>query len=383
MIAVISDDFTGAAEIAGIAVRNGYTAVIDTTVNTGYSCDVLVIATNTRSISAVEAEIQIKKITQDLLKIKPEFIYKKTDSILRGNVSCELKAQMEVEEKKKVLLIPANPILNRKIVEGIYYINGIPLMESDFFGKDLKLGKSSNVLDMLGNDCNLKATCISLDQNMPDDGINIGNTGTSGDLLDWVDILHKSILPAGGAGFFNAILQKKKGDRKQISSSFNFGIKALYVCGSNYQPSREVVEKAKKSGASVFYMPEGILCENDITSVVESWAGEIVSAFKKNDKIIIAIDKLECKEATKTADEIGEVFSLVVKLILEQMSLDELLIEGGATAYSIMQYLGYQKFYPEQEFSQGVIRMKIEQVKEMYLTLKPGSYQWNEAVWKF
>jgi uncharacterized protein YgbK (DUF1537 family) len=59
------------------------------------------------------------------------------------------------------------------------------------------------------------------------------------------------------------------------------------------------------------------------------------------------------------------------------------LIEGGATAYSIIEHLEYKKFYPEQELAQGVIRMKIDQKKEMYLTLKPGSYQWTESIWKF
>ena len=79
MIAVISDDFTGAAEIGGIGIRNGFSVTIDTSVNSNYNCEVLVIATNTRSLSRIEAQKQIRQITKELLALKPDFIYKKTD----------------------------------------------------------------------------------------------------------------------------------------------------------------------------------------------------------------------------------------------------------------------------------------------------------------
>ena len=79
MIAVISDDFTGAAEIGGIALRNGFSVTLDTSVNANYNCDILVIATNTRSLCKIEAQKQIKEVTEKLLELNPEFIYKKTE----------------------------------------------------------------------------------------------------------------------------------------------------------------------------------------------------------------------------------------------------------------------------------------------------------------
>ena len=49
MIVVIADDLTGAAEIAGIAWRNGLLVrMIMRLTRTIPTCDVLVIATNTR-----------------------------------------------------------------------------------------------------------------------------------------------------------------------------------------------------------------------------------------------------------------------------------------------------------------------------------------------
>jgi len=110
MIAVIADDFTGAAEIGGVGIRNGFRVVIDTKVDSNLETDILIIATDTRSQNAEQAIALIKKTTLDLLALKPDFIYKKMDSILRGNVGDELLAQLSVSGIERALLVPANPV---------------------------------------------------------------------------------------------------------------------------------------------------------------------------------------------------------------------------------------------------------------------------------
>lgn len=383
MIAVISDDFTGAAEIGGIGIRNGFSVTIDTSVDANYNCDILVIATNTRSLCKIEAQKQIKEVTEDLLKLHPDLIYKKTDSLLRGKIGEELDVQLAVSGKKKVLLVPANPAMNRTIVDGIYYVNKIPLMESNFFGSEFDKRTTSNVLDMIGGDYKNQSFSISLGQDIPREGFIIGNTPTNEDLTAWANLIDESILPAGGASFFNAILRKIKKEKRAIAKTLSFGNKALYVCGSNHLPSREVVRKVKEAGGSVLYMPKSIFCKDDYEGIIQDWADEIILAIEKENKVIIAIDTLECDSVGGVPNKIEKIFATVVKKVLEKVILEELLIEGGATAYSIIEHLEYKKFYPEQELAQGVIRMRIEQVKKMHLTLKPGSYQWTESIWEF
>lgn len=281
-----------------------------------------------------------------------------------------------------MLLVPANPLLQRTIVDGIYYVNEIPLMESNFGGDDFK-GNTSNVLDMIGSNYKHQSFSISLGQEIPCEGFIIGNTPTNEDMMGWANLIDETMLPAGGASFFNAILNKIKSERKKAVSSLAFGKKALYLCGSNYQPSREVVKKAKENGACVSYMPSTIFSVDNYEGIIQKWSDEIIKIIQKKDKVVIAIDELECKGVANVSNKINYIFGVLVKKILEKVTLEELLIEGGETAYSIIEHLGYKKFYPEQELSQGVIRMEIEQTSKMHLTLKPGSYQWTESVWEF
>ncbi|MDB5190444.1 MAG: four-carbon acid sugar kinase family protein, partial [Segetibacter sp.] len=113
MIAVIADDLTGAAELGGIGLKYGLKAEIATEVDVNTKAELLIISANTRSIKEDDAVGKIKQITTDLLALHPKFIYKKIDSVLRGHVVAELKAQMEVMQAHRALIVPANPSLNR------------------------------------------------------------------------------------------------------------------------------------------------------------------------------------------------------------------------------------------------------------------------------
>src|SRR5690554_6788053 len=150
MIAVIADDFTGASEIGGIGIRRGYKVVIDTQVVENIQADILIIATDTRSQDFQESRVLIAKITTELMRLQPEFIYKKFDSILRGNVGEELMAQLQASQMRRALLVPANPGLHRTIEDGVYYYHGVPLNESSFSEGALKKPASSNVLELMG-----------------------------------------------------------------------------------------------------------------------------------------------------------------------------------------------------------------------------------------
>jgi uncharacterized protein YgbK (DUF1537 family) len=66
--------------------------------------------------------------------------------------------------------------------------------------------------------------------------------------------------------------------------------------------------------------------------------------------------------------------------VSKEVEINELLIDGGATVYSIAEKMGMQKFFPVQELAPGVVRMKIEGKENLFVTIKPGSYLWPEKL---
>ena len=109
MIVVIADDFTGAAELAGISLRYGLTTDVCLCEVVESNADVLIVCTDSRSLNKTEAIRITEDIVNAVLKLKPELIYKKIDSVLRGHVINELKAQMKIAGFSKTLILPANP----------------------------------------------------------------------------------------------------------------------------------------------------------------------------------------------------------------------------------------------------------------------------------
>src|SRR5262245_9406607 len=95
-IVVIADDFTGAAELAGISLRFGLTVnvCLHNEISTG--ADVLIISTDSRSLKKKEALKVTANAIRKVVDLKPDLIYKKIDSVLRGYVLDELKVQMEL-----------------------------------------------------------------------------------------------------------------------------------------------------------------------------------------------------------------------------------------------------------------------------------------------
>lgn len=384
MIAVIADDFTGAAEIGGLALSYGYTVAVVTELNNDIDVDVLVIATTLRSKGSKQAADEVKSITKQLLELNPEFIYKKIDSVLRGNVAAELEAQMEVSGKTRSLVIPANPILKRTIREGIYFVEDQKLMDSIFSKDDSFKTKSSKVVDIVKVDEKSEVHNISISDTLPKSGLLIGNTQDMSDLKDWASIVDQNTLPSGASGFFGAILEKSTKTKSKYDDKFSFDQKKiLYVCGSNFPNSKQAVIAARDNGYSVSTMPDEIYNNQSFDiNLVDEWAEEIILEFKSSNQVIISVLQQQGAKTIR-GKQIKEVLGLLVQRVLQNVNLDELFIEGGSTAYVITQELKVNTFYPIQSLAPGVARMRVGKNKGMNLTVKPGSYVWPKSIWKF
>lgn len=384
MIAVIADDFTGAAEIGGLGLLYGYKTAIVTQVKALENIDLLIIATEMRTFDSEKAVQESEKITKELLKLNPEFIFKKIDSVLRGNVGVEIKAQLKASEKSRAVVIPANPILNRTIYDGIYYIDGKPLIESKF-ANDLGFkAKSSKVLDIIGRIDDLHIISVSHNKKLPEKGLLIGNTLNMYDLKEWANKIDGETLSCGAAGFFDAILQKRSNLKENYDdTSFDDNKNTLYICGSNFSMSKQAVLDARDKGHVVVSMPDSIYNNRSYNQeLVNQWSDEIIQKYKSNKKIIVSVLQ-QPGINTISGRQIKNILGVLVKNIFNTIVIDELFIEGGSTAFIITQKLGINSFYPIQSLAPGVTRMKVGNKKGLCLTVKPGSYTWPKSIWKF
>lgn len=151
MIAILADDFSGAAELAGIAAARGFSAEVQTVFDPASEADVIAIDTDTRRLCENEATEIVRSLTKRLLSANPKWIYKKTDSVLRGHVRAEIEAILDATGLADCVFIPANPSKDRLIRDGRYFINGIPLDETVFARDPDHPRRSAVVRELLGD----------------------------------------------------------------------------------------------------------------------------------------------------------------------------------------------------------------------------------------
>jgi D-threonate/D-erythronate kinase len=384
MIAVIADDLTGAAELGGLGLRYGLDVEINTLINPNSKADLLIIAGDSRSKNKKEAVEEMIEITAKVAQFKPTLIYKKVDSVLRGHVIAELTAQLKELKLNKALLVPANPGLGRTIRNGTYYLNDEPIHLSSF-SKDPEFAiGSSIVLDMLRVN-GFPVQVRKKEEGLLQEGIAVGEAVSSNDLKEWAAQVDDSTLLAGASGFFTAILDKiqvKSGQHTNITPP-EFSYPALYVSGTTFNKKIEGIRKIKNNDGPVSYMPSQIIASpNPTVDAYNKWADEVVSLLSKHKKAIIAIDP-ETVPEKEIALSLRNKTACAVEKIFDQIYVRELVVEGGSTAASIIKRLNFNSFFPVQEVSPGVIRMSVEDKDDLFLTLKPGSYDWSPEIWNF
>ncbi|SVD32954.1 uncharacterized protein METZ01_LOCUS385808, partial [marine metagenome] len=118
--------------MAGIAFSHGLTADVQTQFNPKTDADAICLDTNTRLLAAKDAAAKLRIIAKRIVAAKPDWIYKKTDSVLRGNIAAELHTLLEVTARTRAIFIPANPSRKRVIRGGNYFIEETPLHKTDF-----------------------------------------------------------------------------------------------------------------------------------------------------------------------------------------------------------------------------------------------------------
>jgi len=381
MIAVIADDFTGAAEVGGIGLQYGLKVLIETEVTGSGDADLLIIAADTRSMSPDDSIAKIDEITQKLLLLNPDFIYKKLDSVLRGNVYEELISQQKAEGKSRILIIPANPHFKRLVKDGVYYVDGTPLAKTSFaFDPEFPL-KSSRVKDILGSDPEL-ISALNLGEELPNAGFIVGNVESEKDLSSWAELLDDQTVYGGGAGFFEAIL-KKNYESRRADVEFNSSEEhhSLFIFGSTFPKTFELFKKMKMAGMMFINLSEDYFKLSDKDpAAIQEMAENVASWLGQERKVVITTIFTSSKVPSISPDRIRKEIGLLVKKIFELAKIQELYIEGGATAAQIFQKLEITSLRPVGELDYGIIEMEVDDYPGLCLVTKPGSYLWPECI---
>ena len=362
--AVIADDLTGAAELASAAADSGFFAEVHSTFDPTSTADVVCLDTNTRTLPPDQADRIVARATRDVLQLKPARLYKKTDSVLRGNVRAEIESVLRAANLTHCLLVPANPSKSRVIRSGTYYVGEIPLSETPFAQDPHHPRTTSDVRALLG-ESQLR--------------IGIPDVGELNDLHRLAATLTPEALPAGGVDFFRAVLDRHTPARITATGPLTLATPILFCSGSLHGWTTATAREFAVRNIPVLPMPAALRAAAPASdAALDQWAGAVADTMASHPSSAISIGE----GCNTPPDLLTARLAQAVARILRSTRISSLVIEGGSTASAVLQHLNLTRLdsLPTPTL-EGVAALRPHTSRSPLILLKPGSYPWPTELW--
>jgi uncharacterized protein YgbK (DUF1537 family) len=287
------------------------------------------------------------------------------DSTLRGPVDSELKAMQDAACMDLILLAPAFPAMGRTVENGILYVNGTPVAETEF-ARDPKTPVLHSYIPDLLLESGSKTAVLTkevlygpapehwVNEKMKD-GVKwiVCDTAEEEDfrkLAQLADRLQASVGWAGSAGLISHLYEDET--REAMVNALEAPVeKVLVMSGSLSGKTAEQLKALKQR-------PGTLMIEVDPLDLLEGKPAVFAGASQKvecddYDCAVIYVDgSLENREKSaawakvngRTAKEVGKAISAgigkLARQAMESAGFDAIIMTGGDTAKDICSELG-------------------------------------------
>ncbi|QPZ38835.1 4-hydroxythreonine-4-phosphate dehydrogenase PdxA [Paramicrobacterium chengjingii] len=372
-ILAIADDLTGAAEVASALAFdqvNGARIVLHSPTRDDIDdlwlpgSPVLVVDTGSRDIKPEHAATTVARITSGL----PNFvtIFKKVDSLLRGNTGCELTA---LGEQSMVILAPALPQSDRTVEDGILRIARKPLSETQMWANELS-APPRRISELFARDA---AVELSMDEiragglrefHAMRRGIVICDARTDSDLDAIVSTAPAHAILAGSRALAEALRRHSAGVSTPLQPVAPTGPASispvLVVVGTTAPSATEQVAEVRSRGVRVVELDPHQLDALDSTR------------FSGDNVVLVSLAKTTRPAA---GSQLASDLAHALRGLAEQRNL---ILTGGETARHLLDELGITTLTYAATIEPGLIETTARSRKR--IVTRPGSFGTRDSL---
>lgn len=389
---IIADDFTGANDTGVQFAKRGIeTHVVLDGQNIGMENVSYVLDTESRNLDDIEAYQLLENHLKGIFDESYDLVYKKVDSTLRGNIGLELKAVDEEYQPELIIFAPAFPLLGRTTLDGIHFVNGARVKETEFAKDPQKPVLEDNIQRLLQSVFDEEVIHHFLDEIRDNDIKLLDRRIHSFDVEKNQDLkniilaaknANKKTLWVGSAGMADRILEIVK-PLKPV----------LAIVGSLSEVSRKQVRYAENKGVCVSKIDIGDVLKGKNQ---KDYIDDAIKILKEGKDLILTSayeveDYLKAIEVAKTLDigseEIGAITKNVLgeigKKIVEQVkSISGVFLTGGDTAIGFIDKSKALGSCIIDEIATGIPLMKLKggNFDELKIITKAGAFGNEDAL---
>lgn len=390
-LVVIADDLTGALDTGVKFAKCGIGTRIVTDeklLNRIAGEEVAVLCAPTRHVSPQDAYLDLYQLASQMIRAGIPFIYKKTDSVLRGNIGSELEALLRAGGNTPLPFIPAFPAMGRVTRGGVQLLNGVPISETEFRDDPLNPITTSNIKAIISKQSRVPVRCLRPGELLerPEDGqILIIDAETEQDIALIADRLNSLGLlrvTAGCAGFAEA-LRERIGFTMEPVRQPCLKRTMVVACGSVNPITQRQLEYAERHGFkrinltesqklnSARYIEEGCL---KTVLEIQQYCAAGYSVIFGTDRLY---DMAEHSDGMTDGGEtsVEAMIAAVLQRLMDQKLDTSLFVTGGDTFFAFLRRIGCTELKPLYEVSEGVVLASLNYHGTVYEVLsKSGGF---------
>ncbi|MCA0987293.1 four-carbon acid sugar kinase family protein [Guptibacillus algicola] len=419
-LAVIADDLTGANDTGVQFAKQGLDTTVlfpDTMLQKAHlDGDVIVLNSNSRALPASNARKIVADLSKQLHELGITSVLKKIDSTMRGNIGSEIDAVMDVYDFATAFVVPAFPKSGRMTLEGIHYVDGVPLDETETANDPTCPVKKSYLPGLLEEQSKRKVELISI-RDVREGSIHLASKmkalskqGSSTlvvvdaetddelhTIVEAAKLLEDDVLWVGSAGIAYHLCNSIQ-ERARAEEAYETTLPILMVAGSISAITHKQVEALKKKTTiqEIIISPDEFLCENtrekEIARAVELGKryldqGDVIVSTKRDLEAINKVREMQKSLEITNIDvgnRIADALGVIAGRLIDSKRIQGAVLTGGDIAGATCKVLNGKGIRIIGEVEDGLPYGELfgGQYDRLPLATKAGSFGSEQALVK-
>ncbi|PKG23721.1 four-carbon acid sugar kinase family protein [Niallia nealsonii] len=407
-LAVISDDLTGASDCGAQLIKYGLKVAVSVENNEKKFIgeETVIFNTDSRSLSKEDAYKKVHHLSSLLVDGDFDVIYKKIDSTMRGNIGAEMNALYDALLPDFIIIAPGYPQNDRKVLEGMHYLNGRLLHETEV-AKDPKTPvEESNISLLIEKQSNKNVGHINRDillhgtnvicetlRKYKRQGIKYITVDSVEEqdfdlLVEALHLLEDKIIWCGSSGLISHIPKmfglQVEAYHHVLLPQHKFP--ALFVVGSVSKIGRKQLSHLLKDP-----MIEGIefnsvnlfLGEKNAEDEIRGVKNRAIAAVRKKKNVVLfssdlveetqKIGKSKGLAIVEISNLISQTIGEIAVHIIKECKVKRLFLTGGDTAQQVLEQLAIKYFHLIDEVEAGIPIGKLDD-SDIIAVTKAGNF---------
>ena len=368
-ILILADDLTGANDTAIQFVKQGFSSLVVINADSANadlfaSYDVISVNCDSRKLNGDEAYSAVYRIAKHFKDAS--FVYKKVDSVLRGNPGQELSAVMDALDIPLGLAAPSFPA-NRSVIENGVLSNGTDatLVFANGTGKKTKNIPLENTIKKGSDEVTAfinshEGTQVFVADAVTDDDLEIICKASAS--------LAKPHALAGSAGLANQLARRLKKAGAILPKKPAALSPALIIAGTRQSETAAQIDTLRETFPAIALVRFDVdmAGSGNTESAIAKAFDEASRRMKENPcSCVIAVDSMfrpstdAYAEGDETSAVICEALGALAEKLMGSLKYPMLLTTGGDTTLAVCQRLGVSAIEPLVEICPGIPLGKI------------------------